>query len=140
MLSDQKRTCRECFKLCRPAPCFEPHKKSRKWKGVSVPSKCETSFKCQTCSVPTRKQQSVHKCGDNVCHYVSIMCCLTTCVACNRNCLKNQTVYMLLPVWRSGWGKTVPELLKTARTRRGSGPFSRASAQFFPIWTDFAGK
>ena len=69
LVSDQKRTCPDCFKFCRSARCFEHHKKSRKLKGVSVPSKCETSFKCQTCSATVdRKRQDVHKCGEHVCH------------------------------------------------------------------------
>ena len=36
-----------------------------------------------------------------------------------------------LPDRRSGWG---------AQARWGLGPFSRARAQFLPIWTDAAGK
>ena len=69
LVSDQKRTCPDCFKFCRLARCFEHHKKSRKLKGVSVPSKCETSFKCQMCSATVdRKRQDVHKCGEYVCH------------------------------------------------------------------------
>ena len=41
-----------------------------------------------------------------------------------------------LPDRRFGWEETVPELLKTARARRGLGPFSKARAQFLPIRTD----
>ena len=66
LVSDQKRTCPDCFKFCRSSRCFEHHKKSRK---VDLPSKCETSFKCQTCSATVeRKRQGVHKCGERLCH------------------------------------------------------------------------
>ena len=38
-------------------------------KGVAVPSKCETSFKCQTClATVKRKRQDEHKCGEHVCN------------------------------------------------------------------------
>ena len=91
LVSDQKRTCPDCFKICRSAQCFEHHKKSRKSKGVDLPSKCETSFKCQTCSVTVeRKRQDEHRCGEHVCHVKSLSC-QVICVTCNLNHLKNQT-------------------------------------------------
>ena len=68
-VSGEKRTCPECLKTCCSTKCFEHHKKSRKSKGVRLPSKCETSFKCQTCSADVeRKQQDNHRCGERVCH------------------------------------------------------------------------
>ena len=68
-VSGEKCTCPDCFKICRSAQCFEHHKKSRKSKGVDLPSKCETSFKCQTCSATVeRRRQDEHRCGEYVCH------------------------------------------------------------------------
>ena len=66
---NEKLNCSNCFKICRSVACFEHHKKSRKSKGVDLPSKCELSFKCQTCSATVeRKRQDDHRCGEHVCH------------------------------------------------------------------------
>jgi hypothetical protein len=68
-VANEKRTCLDCFRVCRSVACFEHHKKSCKSKGVDLPSRCETSFKCQTCSVTVeRKRQDDHRCGEHVCH------------------------------------------------------------------------
>jgi hypothetical protein len=69
LVSEEKRTCSDCFKICRSAACFNHHKKSRKSKGVDLPSKCDSSFKCQTClATVERKRQDEHRCGEYVCH------------------------------------------------------------------------
>ena len=69
IVSDKKRTCPDCSNICRSVKCFDHHKKSRKSKGVELPSKCETSFKCQMCSANVeRKRQDDHRCGERVCH------------------------------------------------------------------------
>ncbi|XP_028413630.1 uncharacterized protein LOC114536480 [Dendronephthya gigantea] len=68
-VSSEKRTCLDCFKICRSFKCFEHHKKTRRLNGVNLPSKCETSFKCRTCfSTVQRKRQNEHRCGERVCH------------------------------------------------------------------------
>ena len=69
MVSGEKHICPDCFKICRSTKCFEHHKKTRKSKGVELPSKCETSFKCLTCSANVeRKRQDDHRFGERVCH------------------------------------------------------------------------
>ena len=67
-VSSEKRTCSDCFKFCRSSACFDHHKKSRKFRGGDVPSKCDTSFRCQLCSATVeRKRGDVHRCGEHVC-------------------------------------------------------------------------
>jgi hypothetical protein len=67
-VSHEKHTCPDCFKICRSVKCFEHHKKSRKSKGAELPSKCEASFNCQTCSATVeRERQDEHRCGEHVC-------------------------------------------------------------------------
>jgi hypothetical protein len=67
-VSHEKHTCPDCFKICRSAKCFEHHKKSRKSKGADLPSKCEASFNCQTCSATVEwERQDEHRCGEHVC-------------------------------------------------------------------------
>ena len=71
IVSSEKHTCPDCFKICRSVKCFDHHKKTCKSKGVELPSKCGTSFnKCvQTCSTNVeRKRQDDHRCGERVCH------------------------------------------------------------------------
>ena len=69
IVSDKKHACSDCFKICRSVKCFDHHKKSRKSKGVELPPKCETSFKCQTSSANVEhKRQDDHRCGERVCH------------------------------------------------------------------------
>ena len=47
---------------------FDHHKKTRTSKGVDLPSKCDKSFRCQTCSVIVdHEQQDKHRCGEHVC-------------------------------------------------------------------------
>ena len=53
---EEKRTCSDCFKICHSTQCFDQHKKTCKSKGVDLPSKCEFSFKCQTCSVTVERK------------------------------------------------------------------------------------
>lgn len=68
-VSSEKHACPDCFKICRSVKCFEHHKKSRRLNGVDLRSKCETSFKCQTCSTTVeRERQNEHRCGEHVCH------------------------------------------------------------------------
>ena len=63
LFSSEKCTCSDCFKFCRSSACFD-HKKSRKFRGDDVPSKCDTSFRCQTCSATVeRKRGEEHRCG-----------------------------------------------------------------------------
>ena len=68
VVSDEKHTCPDCFKTSRLTKCFEHHKKIRKSKGVELPSKCEASFKCQTCSANVEREQDEHRCGERVSH------------------------------------------------------------------------
>ena len=45
------------------------HKKSRRSKGFDLPSKYDTSFKCEGCSeIVDRKRQDEYCCGEHVCH------------------------------------------------------------------------
>ena len=68
-VSSEKRTCSDCFTFCRSFACFDDHKKSRKFKGVDLPSKCDTSFRCQACSANVkRKRGEEHRCGEHIRH------------------------------------------------------------------------
>ena len=97
---NEKLNCSDCFKICRSVACFEHHKKSRKSKGVDLPSKCESSFKYQTCSVTVeRKRQDEHKCGERVCH-VWIMCCQIICVICRPSRQRNLTTNLCFTILR----------------------------------------
>ena len=61
-----KRTCSGCS--CRSVKCFDHHKKSRKSNGVELPSKCEASFRFQTCSaIVKREREDEHRCGEHIC-------------------------------------------------------------------------
>ena len=65
----EKRTCSDCFKICRSVKCFDHHKKIRKSKGVDIPSKCDKSFRCQAClAIVETLRREEHKCGESVCH------------------------------------------------------------------------
>jgi ferredoxin len=69
MVSSEKRTCSECFKICRSDACFNHHKKSRKLNGLDLPSKCHKSYRCQTClTIVDRERQDKHQCGESICH------------------------------------------------------------------------
>ena len=58
----------DCFKYCRSLKCFNAHKKTRKSKGIELPSRCETSFKCHECqSVVERTRQDEHRCDEFKC-------------------------------------------------------------------------
>ena len=99
---NEKLNCSDCFKICRSAACFQHHKKSRKSKGVDLPSKCESSFKCQTCSVTVqRKRQDEHRCGEHVCH-VCKECVLSDliCVTCKPSHRKNLTINLCFTILR----------------------------------------
>ena len=48
---------------------YNHHKKSRKYRGEELLSKCDTEFRCQTCFTNVeRKRQKEHCCGEHVCH------------------------------------------------------------------------
>ena len=69
MVSSEKRTCSECFKICRSDACFNHHKKSRKLNRLDLPSKCHKSYRCQTClTIVDRERQDKHRCGESICH------------------------------------------------------------------------
>ena len=69
LISCEKQVCADCYKVCRSVACYNHHKKSRLSKGVDLPSKCDKSFRCQTCLVIVdRERQNVHRCGEYVCH------------------------------------------------------------------------
>ena len=52
-------------------------------RGVDLPSKCDKSFRCQTCLVIVdRERQNVHRCGEYVCH------------VCKENVLSDHLCYM----------------------------------------------
>ncbi|XP_046862275.1 uncharacterized protein LOC124455682 [Xenia sp. Carnegie-2017] len=68
-ISDEKHMCSDCFKICRSTACFNRHKKSRRSKGVDLPSMCDKSFRCQMCSsIVDKDRQNEHCCGETVCH------------------------------------------------------------------------
>jgi hypothetical protein len=69
MVSSEKRVCPDCFKICRSVRCFDHHKKPRKCKGIDLPSKCDKSFRCQTClAIVDKERQDKHRCGERLCH------------------------------------------------------------------------
>ena len=61
--------CPDCFKISRSVACFDHHKKTHKSKGIDLPSKCDKSFRCQTCLVIVDKErQDEHRCGEHMGH------------------------------------------------------------------------
>ena len=85
-VSTEKHTCPDCSKICRSISCFNSHKKARKSKGVDLPSNCQKTFRCETCSVIVDKQrENEHCCGEYRCHICkSYVSCDHLCYICNR--------------------------------------------------------
>ena len=60
--------CPDCFKYCRSLKCVDAHMKTCKSKGLELPSRCVTSFKCRKCqSVVERTRQDEHRCEEFKC-------------------------------------------------------------------------
>ena len=100
-VSQEKRTCSDCFKFCRSPACFDHHKKSRKFRGVTFRQNATRRLDVKHVQLLSNVNEETFIAVVNMyVGFVKNMCCLTICATCNLKRLRHQVTNLFFTTLR----------------------------------------